>query len=237
MKRSPAKGALPLFAAAAVGVAVAAALLWAFYFRPVDTLKQGLPTLAGQGRLPALHVAMARDKSLRAEVRAFCALDDTTLFFEREQTDKVVAAILLHWAGVDIDAPVDGKAPGGLHPHVDAFLRAAYDLGQTTPIAGNPLLGGDPWPRLFRHYKHRLMAQCAGAGVFEGSVTYDYERDRVMVQGWLSQGFLDRFAATLKIRPGKGKAVSGLLSYIDDVKGIKSLPDDWRRKLISLRGQ
>lgn len=195
-----------------------------FFMRPVDTIERGLPTLQGRGAIPHLHVAMASDGGLRSKVEAFCNLDEATLFFNKKTVDDTLIAILFDWAEIDTSQPVSGKTREGLHPHVDAYLRRAYDLSPQTIIINNPLLGDNPWQRIFLDYKYKLIAQCAGRAAFASAIEYDFERNILYVTPpQISDVFLQNYALAVQNAPDKKYAANTLLSFIDRTIGLKNL--------------
>ena len=198
----------------------AGALLWPDTPKPEQMLERGLPTLGARGSLPALHTAMTSNPTLKAKVEAFCDLDESVVFLDRQTTDHAVSDILLIWAGIDPSLPPGPKTREGIHPHIDTFLRKAYKMSPATPIKNHPLLGEAPWPRLFQSYKTRLIAQCAGRQVFDGDVRYDHKRNRLSVDGTLSQSFVDGFAAAVADRQDRKALTTDFLVFIDAKRDI-----------------
>jgi hypothetical protein len=215
------------FLPAGLIVLVVLGLLVYWQTRPVDTIERGLPSYQGRGEIPALHQVMATDGALRDAVSAYCDIPAPQFFIDKASTDKAVIDILMDWANIDTKSPPPYEVTSGLNPYVDMFLRKAYGLSPNTIIRGNPLLGKDPWERIFRDFKYTIFAQCEGRTIFNGELVYDVERNRIAVPAKLSPAFIQTFGQALSTAPDKGAAVNGLLAYIDHVVGIKNLsPQD-----------
>ncbi len=169
------------------------------------------------GRLPSLQSAMKDNKALRDKVQAFSEKDDAAIFANYAQTDSDITAILLLWAGADLSQTV--RTEEGLDPRVARFLRRAFSLGGIEPIVNNPRLGRNPWPRLFAHYKVRLIAQTPGGQApFEEQLLYDMKRDRISVEkGGLSRSFFSSFGAFLRSQPNAARFRANLLGYVNTV--------------------
>ncbi len=178
----------------------------------------------GAGRLPNLTVVMKTNADLRRRVKDFCAKDEGYVFGDPAAADKEIVEILLIWSGIDLDVPVTKKTQEGLHPHVDHFIRAVFDMRDTSPIVKNPLVGKDPWLRLFSRYKTRLIAQCAaGQKVYNGDILYDAELDRLTIKGTLSPDFISGFKEFVATKEDPKRYTNNLLSFIEDTKGIRKL--------------
>ena len=120
-----------------------------------------------------------------------------------EQSNQAIVNILLDWAGVDIKAPVSGKTEEGLHPHLDAFLREAFDLDERTPIINNPLLGDDPWLRLFSRYSTMLTVQCIDEAMFGQDILYNPRLDLIILPHAPNDKFLKDFKAHIAQHPNQ----------------------------------
>lgn len=181
----------------------------------------------GAGRLPNLTTVMKTNAELRRKVKDFCAKDEGYVFGDPDAADREIVEILLMWSGIDLDEPVTKKTREGLHPHVDHFIRAVFDMRDTSPIVKNPLVGNDPWLRLFSRYKVRLIVQCAaGQKVYNGDILYDVELDRLTIKGGLSPDFINGFKSYVATKENPKRYINNLLAYIDDTKGLKKLSDE-----------
>lgn len=187
----------------------------------------------GAGRVPNLTTVMKTNARLRKQVKEFCDKDENFVFGQPEQADKEIVEILLMWSGVDLDQPVTQKTREGLHPHVDHFIRGIYDMRDTSVIVNNPLVGKEPWLRLFNRYKARLIIQCAaGQKVYNGDIAYDAELDLLSVNAELSEDFMNNFKAFVSTQENPKRYINNLLVFIDETKKLKNLSDK-ERALIS----
>ncbi|MEM6780968.1 MAG: hypothetical protein AAF569_03805 [Pseudomonadota bacterium] len=220
-----------------VGMVGAMAFFWLFSrgVEPSATTEIQFE-LRGVGRIPNMTYAMAGNRDLRDRVEMLCAQNEAYVFGQINAVDKEIVEILLLWSGVDLDEPVTQNTREDIHPHVDHFIRAAYNMRDTSPIKNNPLVGEDPWIRWFGQYKSRLIAQCAaGRQVYDGKVTYNIDRDRVIVDGELSADFINGFAEFLQTKDDKKLYTNNLLAFINDTKGLKNLSDTERELIDVLR--
>ncbi len=85
-------------------------------------------------------------------------------------------------------------------------------------------MGKDPWQRMYLDYKYKLFVQCAGRKAFDGEVSYDVERNRLMITpARISHKFLLGYAGAVKGLENKNYPVNTLLSFIERTVGIKNL--------------
>lgn len=166
------------------------------------------------GTLPSLQAAAQGNPLLQRALDEFAKKDDAELFANYARTDADITAILLLWAGVDLDR--GGRTMEGIDSRVDLFLRRAYGLTMGAPLRNHPRLGRDPWPRLFAQYKARLIAQAAGgAAPFTGTLRYNSARDRVILEkGGLNRRFFNDFGRFVRSRPNADALRNNLLAYI-----------------------
>lgn len=182
--------------------------------------EEGDINLPPAGRLPSLQQAMRENPALRAKVNEFSQRDEAYLFANYAQADADVATILLLWGGADVNNT--SKSSEGMDNRVERFLRAVFQ--ESGPLTNNPRMGKNPWPRLFLHYKLRLIAQTAGGKApFEGELRYDTARDRIMMEGRLSKDFFQDFGAFLKSRSDPEPFRNNLVYYVDQIRPFTSL--------------
>lgn len=200
------------------------------YQRPLP----GIPTIAAIGTVPPLHDVMLENSSLKSRVSDLKKIDEAQLFVNFAAVDREIAEIIFLWAGVTEE---EIAAASSLYrdPRVEVFLRKAYDLPPEEPIAGNPLLGPSPWPRLFNRFKARLLIQGHGVAIYKGSAVYDLEKDNITVEGVLSKKFFRDFSKFLEDVPDPKPYINNLLVFIDETKGLRRLSDEEKTLVNDLR--
>lgn len=221
-------------AAAVLGVALLAVLVWAIVSgrAPGPWSLRALPDLAASGDLPALSEAMRTDDALRARVRALGGRDEGWLFVNYREADTEIAGILLQWSGANMASAA--KTREGLDSRIDTFLRRVYGFGPDDDIVGEPIMGDRPWVRWFNHYKPRLLIQMAAQRVYDGDAVYDPATDRMTIEPRLSRHFIDAFTEFVMQQPQKAPYINNLLAFIDSTAGLKNLPPKDRKTIDDL---
>lgn len=183
---------------------------------PDWTQERGL-NLPPLGALPSLQTAMRNNPALRRLVDDFSKKDDAAIFAGYRQTDADIANILLLWAGADLTDTALTRE--GMDGRIALFLRQAYLLGGLESVVNNPRMGRNPWPRLFAHYKARLIAQTPGGQMpFTKGVRYDIGSDRLALnEGGLSRAFFAQFGAFIRSQPDAAAYRANLLAYVNAV--------------------
>lgn len=184
---------------------------------PAPWVNQSGINLPPMGNLPSLQTAAQQNPILQRALDEFSAKNDAQIFADYARTDADITAILLLWAGADLDR--GGRTRDGVDTRVAIFLRRVYGLSSGAPILNNPRLGDNPWPRLFSHYKVRLIAQTKGGSApFTGTLRYDVGRDQVMLEnGGLNRRFFSDFGRFIRTQKNSAALRRNLLSYVDMV--------------------
>lgn len=198
--------------------------------------KEKIPQLSGIGLIPTLETAMERDQALKERILFLCQKPAMELFTDIDTVNDHVAIILFGWAGVDFENPPQQKEQG-LNPFVEFFLRKAYVVPDNQPISNNPMLGQDPWPRLFNHFKSRLLSQCGADSVFTGPVSYTSFNDYLRIEGDISPEFINRFNNFLGNQPNPRPFTLNFLAFINATKGLNTLNTDEKALIESLPQQ
>lgn len=170
--------------------------------------------LAPLGNLPSLQTAAEGNPVLQRALSEFAAKDDAQLFANYARTDADITAILLLWAGADLDQ--GGMTYDGTDRRVALFLQRVYGLPIAAPTRNHPRMGRDPWPRLFAQYKVRLIAQTkGGAAPFTGTLRYLSGSDRIELEnGGLNRRFFADFGKFVRGQPNADALRNNLLSYV-----------------------
>lgn len=166
------------------------------------------------GTLPSLQTAARTNPTLRRALNEFSQKSDAELFADFARTDADITAILLLWAGADLDR--SERMRDGTDRRVAVFLQRVYGLSTGASVANHPRLGRDPWPRLFAQHKVRLIAQAKGGSApFTGTLRYNIARDRVELQGGgLNRRFFADFGNFVRGRRNADALRNNLLSYV-----------------------
>jgi len=195
---------------------------------------EGVPTVSGIGLIPALHVATNRNDALEQRVEALKVIDEIQLFSSYREVDGEIANIIMDWAEAGL--PEQERAqPLRPEERITRFLQLAFGLPENEPIRGNPLLGEAPWPRLFNRIKARLLIQGTGSRVFDGPAYYDLKTDDIVVEGALSESFLNRFERMLAQQPEPQRYLNSLLVFIDESKGLNKLSDPEKEQILEIQ--
>lgn len=231
------KGLLLLAALAALLIVGVGAVIISSHDRPIKIEQNAEFELRGVGRIPNLTTVMKDNGKLRQKVRDFCALDESYVFGNIAETDKVIVEILLMWSGIDPEKDPKFRTREGLHSHVDHFIREAYAMKVDSIVVNNPLVGKNPWLDLFERYKARLISQCAaGQKVYDGPILYDAEYDMLHIRGELSGDFIRGFKAFVQTKEDPKRYINNFLVFVDESKGLKKLSADERKLIGDLRG-
>lgn len=160
----------------------------------IDTAILDLPNIRGGGQVVDLHIAMAKDPTLRALIEEVVALDGADL----GRLPSLVDDILYRWTGA-VEATsgsrgeyVDGRALAVIEAFSDqAFLRGGV---QSTP---RPNAGGElmtQYNEIHRDLSMKLLAQTdLGAEMFP-ELSYEGNAFILLQQGTDSGAFLERIS-------------------------------------------
>ncbi len=185
--------------------------------------------LPEKGGFKSLGVAAQEDRALRQKINKLVSYDEAYLFVNYKEVNNLVVEILFLWSGLTQEQI---ERMGGTRS-VNFFLRKLYGLSDDEPVIGHPLLGDRPWPRLFAHYKARLLMQGAGYKIYNGEAFYDSERDRLVVNGGLSKGFVKGLSKFIKTQPVMQRKayINNFLVFVDQTKGLKNLSAEEKKIL------
>lgn len=178
-------------------------------------------TIPAMGNLPDLDIAMAENNAIRIRVNQLLKQDEGYLFSNYRQVNGTVAEILFLWAGMTPKQLQEMKGQEA----INYFLRFLYGLPADDVIKNNPLLGKNPWPRLFNRFKAELLMQGQGYKIYDGLAYYDSASDKMVIEGRLSEKFMNGFNDFLKTKPAKDRKsyINNFLSFIENTKGIRNL--------------
>lgn len=185
----------------------------------------------GYGQLPDLHIAMSLDNSgsgnLLELVQDFSELDLDDIFTDDSAAIDDVRGILFRWAGVD------GVSPTSRGPNIDArelgFLEKM--MGQEYRQHGfyeDPYyFAAEPLKEAFSialdNFAARLIAQSAGADLFEGDWFYNIatdEFDGITGLNLTTLGDLETLAGT---QTSKDVFWQNVVRVIDNTIGVANL--------------
>ncbi len=186
-----------------------------------------LPDLPATGDLPALSEAMENNPVLRARVEKLAAYDEAFLFVNYRQVNEEAAAILLLWAGANLNDT--RKTREGIDQRIDLFLRAIYGFGPEDFIKGDPVMGDRPWARWFNHFKIRLLIQVAGQRVYKDPPLYDLRSGQMTVESDFSRPFMNGFLTFLEQQPAPRPFINNFIVFVQDTKGLNALSDHDRQ--------
>ena len=215
-------------------------ILLAVFWSRGETLMPWSPNthldLPATGTLPSLSEAMKQNPNLRRRVQKLNTYDEAYLFVNYAQVDEDISAILLLWAGADLNDA--GRTREGLDKRVDKFLRAIYGFGPDDYIKGDPVMGERPWPRWFSYFKTRLLVQLAAQRVYTQPPQYDLRSGEITVSGSFSRAFMNGFTEFLKLQENPAPYINNFLVFVDETRGLRNLPEEDRmmvEKMVALK--
>lgn len=194
-------------------------------------------TLDGRGDLQPLHMVAGKDVRLQEMITKLSAVPASQIFTHESDVNLMVAEILFRWAEADM------AQSGAYGPYIDArvaaFLKkigsvpASYTPGTQIPIKDATNLT-QLWFKVFDHYRIRLLAQTAGEAIYGGHVTYDLNRDKLIITGAVSPDFIHAFQFELLKSTNSGEHMRALLDFIDATKGFNTLTDQEQDLIMSV---
>ncbi len=216
----------PLFSLG--GLSVLALIILAVFWSQGETLLPWTPNnnldLPATGTLPALSVAMDQNPDLRRRVGNLNAYDEAYLFVNYKQVNEDVAAILLLWAGANLNDARPTRE--GIDRRIDRFLRAIYGFGPDDYIQDDPVMGRAPWARWFTYFKTRLLVQVAAQRIYTAPPSYDIRSGDIAVESGFSQAFINGFIDFLKLQDNPNPYINNFLVFVDETKGFKNLSEE-----------
>lgn len=214
-----------------IGLVIILFAVFSFLSTPVKNTarKDMILTIPAMGNLPALDMKMKQSSTLRGKVKELLSYDESYLFVNYSQVNDLVIDIMFLWIGLTPEE-IEQK---GRQKSAEYFIRRVYNLPKDEPIKNNPLLEKYPWASLFQKIKAKLLMQGQGHKIYDGVAYYDNEKDKMVVEGTLSQNFAISLSDFIKTQPkDKQKSyINNYLMFVDETLGLKNLSDKEKKFL------
>ncbi len=198
-------------------------VVYSFFSSPIKNTanKDMVLSIPAMGNLDDLDSAMKKNGELHQKVKELLSYDEAYLFVNYTQVDSLVTHIMFLWIGMTSKEIEENDR----QVLVETFIRRAYNLPEDEPIKNSPFLKKRPWSDLFQQIKARLLMQGQGHKVYNGVAYYNSENDKMVVEGELSQSYVEGFAEFVKSQPkNKQKGyINNYLVYINETLGLKNL--------------
>ena len=191
--------------------------------------KELILTVPKRGGLPSLHLTMEENKKLRSNIKEILCYDKAALFVNYPQVNGLITESMFLWIGI----PVKDIKTKKRQELAEIFLRKFYKLPPNDPIRGNPLLKKNPWADLFNNIKARILMQGHGHEIYDGVAYYDSENDKMVIEGSLSQSYIESFGAFIKSQPAEKQKgyKNNYLLFVGETLGFKNLSDAEKKML------
>lgn len=186
------------------------------------------------GKLPTIQKAMKQNGEIKDIAQRLLSYDEAYIFVNYPQINNDVALLMFLWAGIDQEQL---KTLGGKGA-IPVFLRYVYDMPEDEILEGNPLLEDNPWGDLLNRYKAIILMQGQGYKIYDGLAYYDNEKDKMVIEGSLSENFVQGFAEFLKTQAveKRKKYLNNFFLFIRDTKGINNLNSEEKSLIRMLQG-
>ena len=210
------------------------ALGFSYCSRPVkNTAREDMPlNILAMGQLPELSQAMSANVALRSKVKDLISYDEAFLFVNYRHVNSLITETMFLWSGLT-SGQIEKNDKQKLAAH---FIRYVYGFPADEPIQGNPFLEDKPWADLFQKIKAKILMQGAGHKIYDGVAYYDSTRDKMVIEGGLSEPYvrnLNEFINTQPEEKQKGFRNNYLL-FIDHTLGFENLNDSEKKILKEL---
>ncbi len=191
--------------------------------------KELILTIPKMGGLPSLHLAMKNNNKLRSNIKKILSYDKASLFVNYGQVNSLITESMFLWIGI----PTKDIQTKKHQELAEIFLRRFYKLPPNDPIKGNPLLKKNPWADLFNNIKARLLMQGHGHEIYDGVAYYDSENDKMVIEGSLSQSYIESFSVFIKSQPAEKQKsyINNYLLFIGETLGFKNLNEAEKKML------
>jgi len=191
--------------------------------------KELILTIPKMGGLPSLHLAMKNNNKLRSNIKKILSYDKASLFVNYGQVNSLITESMFLWIGI----PTKDIQTKKHQELAEIFLRKFYKLPPNDPIKGNPLLKKNPWADLFNNIKARLLMQGHGHEIYDGVAYYDSENDKMVIEGSLSQSYIESFSVFIKSQPAEKQKsyINNYLLFIGETLGFKNLNEAEKKML------
>lgn len=208
---------------------------YSFYAKtPIENIAREdmVLSIPQRGGLASLDLAMQENSELRDKVKELISYDEAYLFVNYLQIDALVTYIMFLWVGLT-PKEIETQDRQRL---AETFIRRVYNLPEDEPIKNNPFLKDNPWADLFQEIKARLLMQGNGYKIYKGVAYYNSETDKMVVEGGLSKGFLEGFAAFVKEQPQdqRKRYTNNYLLFVNETLGLKNLNEKEKKLLKEL---